>query len=110
MSVAPLNVEIDRVRSMTITFDDEVVCVFPVEELRRACPCATCRAQRERGEEPWPRPGGPATIAVTDAEFSGAWGISITWSDGHATGIYPWAALRRWHDGAIGSLADEPGA
>jgi DUF971 family protein len=106
MDIAPVNVEIERTTAMTVTFDDDVVCVFPVEELRRACPCATCRSMRDRGEEPWPRPGGPTTIAVADAEFSGAWGISISWSDGHSTGIYPWASLRRWHDGVAAGMLD----
>ena len=108
MSIEPVNVEIERERAMTVTFDDDVVCVFPVEELRKACPCATCRSFRDRGEEPWPRPGGATTIAVRDAEFSGAWGISIEWTDGHATGIYPWESLRRWHDGVTAPFYDEP--
>ena len=34
MSIEPVNVEIERERAMTVTFDDDVVCVFPVEELR----------------------------------------------------------------------------
>ena len=39
----------------------------------------------------------PATrVGLT--ELVGAWGISFTWNDGHATGIYPWDALRRWCD------------
>ena len=29
----------------------------------------------------------------------GAWGLNITWNDGHRTGIFPFDALRRWSDG-----------
>jgi DUF971 family protein len=36
--------------------------------------------------------------------LTGAWGISIEWSDGHSTGIYAWSVLRRWWDTAL----DEP--
>lgn len=35
---------------------------------------------------------------INSAELVGAWGISITWNDGHSTGIYAWEILRRWHD------------
>jgi DUF971 family protein len=93
---AVTDVEIGRADHVTITFDDGVVCSFPVDVLRAACPCATCRGWRERGQAAWPRPGQPATIEVADAEFVGAWGMSIQWSDGHDTGIYAWSMLRRW--------------
>ncbi|MCU1400587.1 MAG: hypothetical protein JWN62_3696 [Acidimicrobiales bacterium] len=90
------DVTIERTESMTVTFDDGLVCRFGVGELRAACPCATCRGFRERGGVAWPRVGQSESIEITDASFSGAWGISITWSDGHDTGIYAWANLRRW--------------
>jgi DUF971 family protein len=91
-----VDVTIERTEHMTVTFADGLVCTFPVVELRAACPCATCRGFRERGEPSWPRPGRPATITIADARFSGAWGVSISWSDGHDTGIYAWSYLRRW--------------
>jgi DUF971 family protein len=96
MDAAVVDVTIERTESMTITFEDDLVCTFRVGELRAACPCATCRGFRERGEEAWPRRGQASSIEIRDASFSGAWGISITWSDGHDTGIYAWAYLRRW--------------
>lgn len=96
MSVEPVDIDVVRDRSVTITFDDGMVCEFPVEALRSACPCATCRGLRERGEQAWPRPGQAASITIVNAELSGAWGLSIDWSDGHSTGIYAWTVLRRW--------------
>jgi len=91
-----VDIDIRRTEKVVITFDDDVVCTFGVAELRAACPCATCRGLRDRGQPAWPRPGQPDTIEIRDAELSGAWGMSITWSDGHDTGIYAWANLRRW--------------
>jgi DUF971 family protein len=35
-------------------------------------------------------------VSIINAGFAGAWGLSISWSDGHDTGIYAWAPLRRW--------------
>jgi DUF971 family protein len=96
MNAEPIDIDIVRDRSVTVTFDDGTVSEFPVNALRAACPCATCRGQRERGEVAWPRPGQPDTITIVDAQLSGAWGLSIDWSDGHSTGIYAWNVLRRW--------------
>ena len=93
---------------MTVTFDDGSVCAFPVETLRIWCPCATCRGMRERGDVAWPRSGNLQPIAIADASFAGAWGVSITWTDGHDTGIYAWSVLRRWWEaGADGPMGGE---
>jgi DUF971 family protein len=89
-------IDIDRRRSVQLTFDDGAICEFGLEELRRICPCATCRSHRERGEVAWPRPGQSTDLSIDDAELVGAWGLSIRWSDGHATGIYSWDLLREW--------------
>ena len=97
----PADIDIERTRALTVTFEDGVACEFPVDALRSACPCASCRGWRERGEDAWPRPGLPATIEILDAELNGAWGLSIRWSDGHDTGIYAWAVLRRWWDAGL---------
>jgi len=95
-SVSVTDIDIDRRRSVRLTFDDGAVCELGLEELRGICPCATCRSQRERGEVSWPRPGQTTELWVEDAELVGAWGLSIRWSDGHSTGIYSWELLHAW--------------
>jgi DUF971 family protein len=106
MEPTVVDIQIERERAMTLVFDDGVTCELALAELRAACPCAACRGWRERGEVAWPRPGQPDTISVVDAELHGAWGISIRWSDGHDTGIYPWSRLRAWRHGD--GLVEEP--
>lgn len=81
---------------MTITFADGHVADIGLTELRKGCPCATCRSQRERGEASWPRPDSPADLRITDAQFHGAYALQITWNDGHRTGLYPFDSLRAW--------------
>ena len=45
------------------------------------------------------------SVTITDAELSGAWGLSLDWSDGHSTGIYAWEKLREWVDaGVLGTV------
>jgi DUF971 family protein len=81
---------------VAVTFADGRVCRFELLDLRMACPCAGCRNAREQGRPPW-RPGPDRTDPViADAALVGAWGLGITWTDGHSTGIYPFESLRRW--------------
>jgi DUF971 family protein len=97
----PSQIEVARTEGVTVTFGDGYVARFPLLPLRQGCPCATCRAQRDRGEPVWPRAGSEEPLRVVDARLHGAWGLAITWNDGHATGIFPFALLRRWHEGGI---------
>ena len=83
---------------MTVTYLDGYVAQFDPVSLRQGCPCATCRDLRERGEDGWPLPKSPVPLGVEQADLHGAWGLNSTWNDGHATGIYPFKMLRRWHE------------
>jgi DUF971 family protein len=101
-------VDVDREHGVAVTWDDGREGRFELVELRRACPCATCRGRRDRGLAAWPLPGGSEEVAVAGAELVGAWGISFTWSDGHGTGIYPWDSLRRWLDARDAAGGERP--
>lgn len=99
----PETIDVARDEGVTIRFADGHVVQFDLATLRRGCPCATCRGLRDRGQPAWPRPNSPTPLRVEHAELHGAWGLVFTWNDGHATGIYPFESLRRWHeDGAFG--------
>jgi ATP-binding protein involved in chromosome partitioning len=36
----------------------------------------------------------PADVTPTAIQLVGGYGLRVTWSDGHSTGIFPWARLR----------------
>jgi DUF971 family protein len=90
------SITVERTRGVSLVFADGHECAFTLEDLRRHCPCATCRTAREAGRDAWPVPSSPLPLEVTDAELTGAWGIRFTWNDRHATGIFPWDLLRSW--------------
>jgi DUF971 family protein len=96
---APERVELDRREHLLLAWSDGTQIVFGLEELRTNCPCAECRGLRERGLPVWPKPASPRPLEATGADLVGGWGLSITWNDGHATGIYPWSLLRAWREG-----------
>lgn len=90
-------VDVERGRGLTVVFGDGHECFFANDELRRNCPCASCRDRRRSGEGASPRGDGPG-IEVLNAELVGNWGISFAWNDGHGTGIFPFDSLRAWCD------------
>lgn len=82
---------------LDLEFDDGASGSIDLVDLRLHCPCATCRSLRQRGQDVWPGPGqSDRRLALTDAELVGAWGLGVTWEDGHSTGIYPFEALHEW--------------
>lgn len=99
-----VSITVDRPAGrITLAWTDGLEVDFNLTEVRLGCPCATCRMHRDRGEDVWPRPGSPTPLAIDDAEMHGAWGLSFTWNDGHATGIYPFEVFRRWAELKTGS-------
>jgi DUF971 family protein len=70
---------------------------FPLERLRRACPCATC------GGEPdvlghIARPSvtyTPQSFELSGWQLVGGYALQPRWADGHSTGLYSFQYLRR---------------
>jgi ATP-binding protein involved in chromosome partitioning len=103
----PASTDVKRDTGITITYADGYVAEFDLMTLRMACACAECRGMRERGIEVWPAPTSPLPLRIDDAELHGAWGVRVAWNDGHGTGIFPFAALRDWHEaGHLGQFSD----
>lgn len=98
-AVRPQAIALDRSKELRITWSDGVVSLYPLAELRRACPCAGCRQQREetsRSALPVAaEPGMQRDMATAETvELVGHYALRIRWKDGHDTGIYDFARLR----------------
>lgn len=97
----PAEVIVDRqARVLAITWRDGHRSVYPFDELRRECPCASCDDARTKRQKaggllvlsgPVVRPG---EVLVTDYHPVGWYALNFTWSDGHDTGIYTYDSLR----------------
>lgn len=94
---------------LIIVWRDDHVSRFPLEELRRGCPCATCREGRQSApRELSAGPGGELPMLAEDVveasakarsfEYVGRYGIRINWADGHSHGIYTLEHLRNDDD------------
>lgn len=85
-------------RTLAVAWGDGHESYFPFDELRRACPCATCRGRRasEATAGPLRVLAAPAAGEVTIHALVpvGAYAVQVVWSDGHDTGIYAFEWLR----------------
>lgn len=84
-------------QELAISWTDGGESFLPLEILRRACPCAAC------GGEPdvlghVVRPDvtySPQSFELFGWDFIGGYGWQPRWGDGHRSGIYAFAYLRK---------------
>lgn len=97
--LTPTKLTLKRDESLTVTWPDGKVSVFPVRLLRAKCPCAGCRdlrAQMKKSRLAVIQKPTEGVITVTSAEKVGNYAIKLIFSDGHDDGIYSWAFLREF--------------
>jgi len=97
----PLSIDLDRSRHLVIRWDDDRVSTYPIGLLRRLSPSADARELRKEIESnplavlPTGGGSGGGPLTAESAELVGNYALRITFSDGHATGIYSWGYLRQ---------------
>lgn len=98
MPAAPTKLKLKRDEKLTITWDDQTQTEISVRDLRKHCPCATCKELREKMSKSrltvLPSSGDVGPIAVAEAKLVGGYALNVTWNDGHASGIYSFEFLR----------------
>ncbi|MFH1194064.1 MAG: DUF971 domain-containing protein [bacterium] len=93
--MAPLKLKLKDGQFLNIEWDDKKETMIKLANLRKLCPCATCQAElSEFGENYLPIYSGDQ-IRITDLNVTGNYAVSISWKDGHNTGIYEFNYLRR---------------
>lgn len=91
----PVRVEI-LPETIEIEWQGGVRSVFRHLALRRMCPCALCREASSPALGPPPVAAG---VRALDYSPVGRYALQFHWSDGHDSGIYPYALLREVPDG-----------
>ena len=91
---------------LALKWDDGSESFIPLEQLRRACPCAGCQGERDVMGNLYKNPDHPLAsnaFQLIRIVPVGAYAIQPVWADGHATGIYSFDYLRRMAEAASGS-------
>jgi DUF971 family protein len=81
-------------RRVEIEWTDGDVSRFTAADLRRACPCARC-VNELTGVRMLDPHTVPDATEQSNLALVGHYAITMTFSDGHHTGIYPFPMLRR---------------
>jgi DUF971 family protein len=83
-------------RALELGLDDGATLALSHAALRAGCRCSGCTAARRAGQAPAPAAAAAAAVAAVILEQItpvGAYGVQLTFSDGHDRGIYPWQLL-----------------
>jgi DUF971 family protein len=90
-TIYPTTIELVReARRLRVEWEDGHESVYSLRYLRGFCPCAHCQGH---GQGLWHFVPTDDPL-VTKIEEVGSYAVSITFSDGHATGIYSFEILR----------------
>jgi Uncharacterized protein conserved in bacteria len=93
--VLPVRIQQTSTSDLSITWDDRHVSRYTFQHLRKSCPCASCKIEREEDQSkvllPILKTGEFQAASITPV---GKYAIQIVWGDGHSSGIYPFVYLR----------------
>lgn len=105
MNVHPNNLELLGDSQLLIAWSDGQVREYSLQELRDQCPCATCREKRSNPTNPLLQqvltPGERVPLKIKGMAPIGNYAYTISFSDGHETGIYDFDLLLK-----LGKLRD----
>ena len=96
MAPQPLKIHRSDPRRIELEWDNGQRTVLTAAELRGLCPCAACVDELSgvRRHDP---DSVPADLQQHDVRLVGNYALTMTFSDGHSTGIFPFTFL--WDHG-----------
>lgn len=92
------HIAVSKSNGIRIDWKDGHHSQYPLEYLRKCCPCATCTGAH--GTKPVEAaPASPfqlykPSLKISNVKPVGAYAIQIEWNDGHDDGIYSYEHLR----------------
>ena len=92
--IEPTQIVEDSESALSITWSDNSRTVYSAAELRRSCPCAGC-VNEWTGEKRLDASQVPDDVTFSSISIVGRYALNFHFSDGHDTGIFSYALLRR---------------
>lgn len=97
LAATPTKIEQRGPRTLGIAWADGAESAIDVRVLRLVCGCAQCVDEWSGAERLDPATV-PADVHPVQIRGVGRYAVQIEWSDGHASGIYPFRRLRELGD------------
>ena len=103
--VLPVDIQRDGDAAIVIQWSDDKTTRWTAGELRRSCPCATCR-EKKRADSKAAESKGPMMLPVLSAAEAqplqiesmrpvGSYAYNIAFTDGHSSGIFSFVLLHQ---------------
>jgi DUF971 family protein len=93
-SAPPESIDVNERGELHIVWPGGREVAIPAFALRDQCPCAGC-IEEGTGRKILDPASIPTDVRPLELKPVGNYAIQIQWSDGHGSGIYTWALLRR---------------
>jgi len=92
--IEPVQIVEESDSAISIKWSDDAETQYTAMQLRRSCPCAGC-INEWTGEKMLDDTNIPADISIKHTSIVGRYALNFHFSDGHDTGIFSFAFLRR---------------
>lgn len=92
--IEPLQIIEESDSELTIKWSDDSDTRYNAVQLRRSCPCATC-INEWTGEKQLKDESIAEDLTFTHVSIVGRYALNFHFSDGHDTGIFSFAFLRK---------------
>ena len=91
-------VDLQRIgNELAIKWEDGAEDFIGLDKLRRACPCAGCKGERDIMGNLYKGPDQPLSqrsFELRELNFIGTYAVQPLWADGHNTGLYSFDYLK----------------
>ncbi len=95
--IEPTQIIEESDREISVNWSDGNESKYTAAQLRRACPCAGC-VNEWTGEKTLRDESVPDDLSFSHITIVGRYALNFHFSDGHETGIYSFAYLRKLGD------------
>ena len=95
--IEPVQIIEESESEVSIKWSDDTEARYNAAELRRSCPCAGC-VNEWTGEKTLKGEQIPDELTFRHISIVGRYALNFHFSDGHETGIFSFAFLRKFSD------------
>lgn len=94
--MSPININVDKENAqLVLSWNDGTKSTIKLANIRKLCPCAICSAQKEERSDSYIPIYTKEELTITNIDLVGQYAISITWEDGHNSGIHEFNHLKK---------------
>ncbi len=103
--IEPTEIVEESDSEVSIRWSDGAATKYSAPQLRRSCPCAGC-INEWTGEKQLDDAQIPDDLAFRHISIVGRYALNFHFTDGHDTGIFSFAFLRKLSDNAVSEPTD----